>query len=292
MKAASSRVENFAGALAAGLPAPLVFFVAASVFEHSPVGEIAGGLVVGSIYLAFAQFWVAPRRPVPLAAAWVTVLGALVSLAACLLLVGLLENPRALWQLGLPCLAAGLAAGWLGAWVARRLTAPGTGDGPLGPARRTLHLTGLALLLASGLVLLFCVVPVVLAGFAPGFNTSANVVLFRVTAAFELVGVAALSAALRNFAAPTPKTLLGPIALGTLLLGLIHLGMGALCWRYSTLLPAAFLLWGCAAANFTTTFLVSLDSVLDDRRQVPAASPSIGGAPGPAGKSSPGVLCH
>ena len=266
MKREWFRVGNFTGALAAGLPAPLVYFVAASAFERSPVGEIAGGMLFGSVYLAFAQFWVLPRRPVFHPAVWPTVLGALVPLAFCALLAGVLENPRTLWELGLPALGAGLAGGWLGAWLAGRLTKPVSPVPRTAANRRMLHVAGLSLLLVTAFVLLFHIVPVTQAGNTPGFNMSANVMIYRITAVSALLSAAILAVTARRAGAPAPKSLLGPVAIGTLLSGLIHIGMGTVSWHSPALLRAAWPLWGCAAADLVVAFLITLDSVLEDRR--------------------------
>ena len=180
-------------AAVAGLPAPLVCFVAASAFEKAPFpAELVTGALGGAFYLTFAQFWVLPRGVSSASDAWPTVLAALLPLLVCVGLVAMLENPDVAWKTGAPWLAAALAGSALGAGFAR---VRGTGRPPgTGAGRRVRLLTAATLLLVAGLFLLAGVVPAVADRHPAGFNTGANLVFFRVLAVLSLAGGAILGA--------------------------------------------------------------------------------------------------
>ena len=105
-----------------GMTALLVSFVAASAFETpgtTSFREISAACVAAALYLAFCQFWVAPRGR---SGFWAKVPTLVASVAP--LLVGVPLTPRAE---GIPWLVSGCLGSVIGAMIAQRVTATSQG---------------------------------------------------------------------------------------------------------------------------------------------------------------------
>jgi len=85
--------DKFAVSLFLGMTAPVVAFVAASVFEtpgKTTCAETAAGCVGVALYLAFCEFWVAPRDRHGFRANWPTLIASIIPL----LLAAVAWSPR------------------------------------------------------------------------------------------------------------------------------------------------------------------------------------------------------
>ena len=159
-----------------GMTALLVSFGAASAFETpgtTSFREISAACVAAALYLAFCQFWVAPRGR---SGFWAKVPTLVASVAP--LLVGMVPwTPRAE---GIPWLASGCLGSVIGAMIAQRVTATPQGGTPTADSsnrgrscRRNL-LAGFILLVAVTLLISIGVIPSVLADTAHGSYAHTN----------------------------------------------------------------------------------------------------------------------
>jgi hypothetical protein len=252
-----------------GMTAVAVSFVAAAAFENSKE-ELIAPVVAAALYLAFCQFWVAPRGTSGFWAKLPTLVASVVPL-----LLNLNLPPRT-W--GIPWV---MVAGWLGSvigaiiaqWVT---TTPQRGIPPAdsshrGRSCRRNLLIGFILLVAITLLIPIGVIPSVLADTAPGFNAGPVGKFLGITVVFDL-----LAAALLAFAVwrprqrdPCSKATLGTTAFLALLVGLSHFGIGLLANGHGPAVRlASVLLVLCAVCGFITTALMVVTSVIADRSRL------------------------
>src|ERR1017187_6813330 len=149
-----------------GFTTLLVSFGAGSAFENSK-GELIAPCVAAALYLAFCQFWVAPRGS---SGFWAKLPTLVASVAP------LLGHQLALGAFGIPWLASGCLGSVVGAMIARRVTATPQGGTPTADSsnrgrscRRNL-LAGFILLVAVALLIPIGVIPSVLADTDPSIN--------------------------------------------------------------------------------------------------------------------------
>ena len=105
-----------------GFTALPVSFVAGAAFEHS-MGELIAPCVAAALYLAFCQFWVAPRGSRGFWAKLPTLVASVTPL-----LVGLV--PWTPLAVGIPVLTSGCLGSVVGAMIAQRVTATPQGETP------------------------------------------------------------------------------------------------------------------------------------------------------------------
>lgn len=252
-----------------GMTALLVSFGAASAFENSK-GELIAPCVAAVLYLAFCQFWVAPRGSSGFGAKLPTLAA---SVAPLLLEVNL---PPRTW--GIPwVMVSGCLGSVIGAMLAQWITAtpqratPTTGSIHRGGVCRRNLLAGFILLVAVALLIPIGVIPLVLADTAHGSYAHTNGVFLGATVVFDL-----LAALLLGFAVwrsqehdHTSKGTLGIAAFLALFLGLGYCGMGVLFSGYGPALRiASVLLILCAIFGFITTALMTVTSVIVDRERL------------------------
>ena len=232
------------------------------------IREVIAMCIAIALYLAFCQFWVAPRGRGRFWAKLLTVV-ALVAPA----LVGR-PTPRLrpfLW------LASGCLGSVVGALIAHWLTARPQRETPAGDSinrgsrSRRYLLAGFILLGAMALVIPIGVIPSVLADTTPGFGAREGGVFLGVTVVFDL-----LAAALLAFALWRPreddlfsKGILGSAAFVAVLLGLMYCGLGVLLSGHGPPMPiASVLLILCAVFGLITTALMIVTSVIVDRARL------------------------
>ena len=252
--------------LVLGVTAALVSFAAAAAFENSK-GELIAPCVAAALYLAFCQFWVAPRGRNGFWAKLPTLVASVVPL---LLDVDL---PPRIW--GIPwVIVSGCFGSVIGAWIAHWLTAtPQRGIPPADSrncnrsCRRNL-LAGFILLIAIALMISIGVIPSALADTTPGVNAGAAGKFLGVTVVFDLLAAALLASAIwrPREGGPSSKATLGTAAFLALLMGLSHLGMGVLGIAHGPPVRlASVLLLLCAVCGLITTALMTATSVIVDR---------------------------
>ena len=254
-----------------GMTALLVIFGAGSAFETpgtTSFREISAACVAAALYLAFCQFWVAPRGR---SGFWAKVPTLAASVAP--LLLGVPVTPR---FEGIPWLASGCLGSVVGAMIARRVTATPQGGTPTADSsnrgrscRRNL-LAGFILLVAVALLIPIGVIPSVLADTDPSINAgpTAGVLVIML---FDLLAALVLGNALwrPRERDPSSKGTLGATAFLALWLGLAYsaLGIGILVgglWGPS-LRIASIVLILCAVCGLITTALMTVTSVIVDR---------------------------
>ncbi len=254
---------HFRCALALGLPAPFVFFVAADLVDTPGVSSwwpLVPACLAGGLYLAFAQFWVVPRGAHDLRRELPTVIGELLPLAGVIVLIAVLENPRVLWTFAPPVLATGFGAEWLGAACADRTLrsaaqpAAATDRDATSPARRLLCLLAAGCGLLAALIATY-VAPTVGAEPSLGFNAHTNARFLQVMACLVLaVGGALLFDAFHLPALVAHvRRYLGPPAVTSALLGFVFAGAAGVCWQYAGLRPTAAALAACAAGSLAVS---------------------------------------
>jgi hypothetical protein len=249
-----------------GITALLVSFVAASAFENSK-GELIAPCVAAALYLAFCQFWVAPRG----SRGFRTKLPTLVASMAPLLL--LFNLPPRTW--GIPwVMVSGCLGSVVGVMIAQWVTAPPQGGTPAadssnrGRRCRNYLLVGFILSAAIALVIPLGVIPSVVADTAHPSHAHANGKFLGFTLIFDLLAVAILASALwrPRERDPSSKGTLGTTAFLALLLGLGYCGMGVLFSGYGPdLRIASVLLFLCAVCGLIITALMIVASVIVDR---------------------------
>jgi len=255
-----------------GFTALPVSFVAGAALEHSK-GELIAPCVAAALYLAFCQFWVAPRGSRGFWAKLPTLVASVIPL-----LVGIVPwTPRAV---GIPWLASGCLGSVVGAMIAQRVTATPQGGTPTADSsnrgrscRRNL-LAGFILLVAVALLIPIGVIPSVLADTAPSFNAGPTGGVLGITVVvFDLMAVAILASALwrPRERDPSSKGTLGTTAFLALWLGLAYgaFGIGILVGELGPgLRIASAVLVLCAVCGLITTALMIVTSVIVDRARL------------------------
>jgi hypothetical protein len=256
-----------------GMTALLVSFVAASAFEtrgRTSNGELIAPCVAAALYLAFCQFWVAPRGR---SGFWAKVPTLVASVAPLLLFVNL---PPRTW--GIPwVMVSGCLGSVVGALIAHWFTTRPRGEIPAGDSlnrgkrcRNYLRL-GFLLMVAMALAISIGVIPSVVADTTHGSYAHTNGVFLGGTVVFDLLAVALLAFAVwgsREHDHPSKGTL-GITAFLALLLSLTYCGMGVMGVLTSGYGPAlriaSVLLILCAIFGIITTALMTVTSVIVDR---------------------------
>jgi hypothetical protein len=175
-----------------GFAAPLISFVAASAFETpgtTSTLEASAACIIPALYLAFCQFWVAPRGRGRFWAKLLTV----VVLTAPSLLSRFAPAPRIPW-LASVCLGSvvgALIAHWLTTRTQRETPAGDSTD--RGSRSRRYLLAGFILLSAVALVIPIGVIPLAVTDTTPGLNAGAFGVFLGVTVVFDLLAAALLA---------------------------------------------------------------------------------------------------
>jgi len=256
-----------------GMTALLVSFAAAAAFETrggSSNAELIAPCVAAALYLAFCQFWVAPRGS---SGFWAKVPTLVASVAP------LLGHQLALRAFGIPWLASGCLGSVIGAMIAQRVTAKPLGGTPTADSsnrgrscRRNL-LAGFILLVAVALLIPIGVIPSVLADTAHGFNAGPTGGVLVITVLFDLMALAILASALwrPRERDPSSKGTLGTTAFLALWLGLAYgaFGIGILVGEFGPgLRIASVVLVLCAVCGLITTALMIVTSVIVDRARL------------------------
>jgi hypothetical protein len=258
-----------------GFTTLLVSFCAAAAFETrggTSNGELIAPCVAAALYLAFCQFWVAPRGR---GRFWAKLLTVAASVAPLLLYVN--WNRRA-W--GIPwVLVSGCLGSVIGAMIAQRVTATPQGGTPTADSsnrgrscRRNL-LAGFILLVAVALLISIGVIPSVLADTDPGINAGPCGKFFGITVVFDLMATAILASAVwrPRERDPSSKGTLGTTAFLALWLGLAYgaFGIGILVGGLGPgLRIASAVLVLCAVCGLITTALMIVTSVIVDRARL------------------------
>lgn len=243
--------------LGVGFTALPVCFGAAAAFENSK-GELIAPCVAAALYLAFCQFWVAPRGS---SGFWAKAPTLVAGLAPLLLLINL---PPRTW--GIPWIFVwGCLGSAVGSIIAARVT--GTSHDFInggGICRRNL-LVGFILLVAVALLIPIGVIPSVLAHTGSDFNARPLGIFLGVTVVFIIMADGLLASAVWRGRDHdhTSKGTLGITAFLALLLGLAYCGFGILVNGH--LRVASVLLLLCALLGLITTALMTVTSVIVDR---------------------------
>jgi hypothetical protein len=260
-----------------GFTALPVSFVAGAALEHSK-GELIAPCVAAALYLAFCQFWVAPRGSRGFWAKLPTLVASVTPL-----LVGLV--PWTPLAFGIPVLTSGCLGSVVGAMIAQRVTATPLGGTPTADSsnrgrscRRNL-LAGFILLVAVALLIPIGVIPSVLAATGPGhhFNAGPTAGVLGITVVvFDLMAVAILASALwrPRERDPSSKGTLGTTAFLALWLGLTYGALGIAFLFFDLGGPglriASIVLILCAVLGLITTALMTVTSVIVDRARLRA----------------------
>ena len=263
-----------------GFTALPVSFVAGAALEHSK-GELIAPCVAAALYLAFCQFWVAPRGSRGFWAKLPTLVASVTPL-----LVGLV--PWTPLAFGIPVLTSGCLGSVVGAMIAQRVTATPLGGTPTADSsnrgrscRRNL-LAGFILLVAVALLIPIGVIPSVLAATGPGhhFNAGPTAGVLGITVVvFDLMAVAILASALwrPRERDPSSKGTLGTTAFLALWLGLTYgaLGIAFLFFGLGgpSLRIASIVLILCAVCALITAALMTVTSVIVDRARLSLLQP-------------------
>ena len=258
-----------------GFTALVVSFVAASAFETrggTSNAELIAPCVAAALYLAFCQFWVAPRGH---SGFWAKLPTLVASVAPLLLIVNL--TPRT-W--GIPWgMVSGLLGSVIGAMIAQRVTATPQGGTPTADSsnrgrscRRNL-LAGFILLVAIALLIPIGVIPSVLADTDPGINAGPVGKFLGITVLFDLLAALLLGGALwrPRERDPSSKGTLGTTAFLALFLTLVYcfFGIGILVGEFGPgLRIASSVLVLCAVCGLITTALMTVTSVIVDRARL------------------------
>ncbi len=110
-----------------GLPAPVVFILGAELFEvhgkNSFAENLAGCLAV-ALYLAFCQFWVAPKGRQEFRAKWPTLSAMIAPLLLAVVYIACKQKISFVWAQGILVLVSGCLGSLGGAYIAGRRDAP------------------------------------------------------------------------------------------------------------------------------------------------------------------------
>ena len=250
-----------------GFTTLLVTFGAGSAFENSK-GELIAPCVAAALYLAFCQFWVAPRGSRRF---WAKLPTLVACVAPLLLEVNL---PPWTWIMVSGCLGS-----VIGAMIAQRVTATPQGGTPTadssnrGRSCRNYLLVGFILLVAIALLIPIGVIPSVLADTNPGINAGPVGTFLGITVLFDLLAALLLGEALWRPGKrdPSSKGTLGTTAFLALWLGLAYgaFGIGILVGELGPgLRIASVVLVLCAVCGLITTALMIVTSVIVDRARL------------------------
>jgi hypothetical protein len=250
-----------------GFTTLLVTFGAGSAFENSK-GELIAPCVAAALYLAFCQFWVAPRGSRRF---WAKLPTLVACVAPLLLEVNL---PPWTWIMVSGCLGS-----VIGAMIAQRVTATPQGGTPTadssnrGRSCRNYLLVGFILLVAIALLIPIGVIPSVLADTDPGINAGPVGKFLGITVLFDLLAALVLGNALwrPRERDPSSKGTLGTTAFLALWLGLAYgaFGIGILVGEFGPgLRIASAVLVLCAVCGLITTVLMTVTSVIVDRARL------------------------
>jgi hypothetical protein len=248
-----------------GFTTLVVSFGAGSAFENSK-GELIAPCVAAALYLAFCQFWVAPRGSRRF---WAKLPTLVACVAPLLLEVNL---PPWTWIMVSGCLGS-----VIGAMIAQRVTAtpqrgtPTADSSNRGRSCRRNLLAGFILLVAIALLIPIGVIPSVLADTDPGINAGPVGGFLGITVLFDLLAALVLGNALwrPRERDPSSKGTLGTTAFLALWLGLAYgaLGIGILFFGLGgpSLRIASVVLVLCAVCGLITIALMTVTSVIVDR---------------------------
>jgi hypothetical protein len=250
-----------------GFTTLLVTFGAGSAFENSK-GELIAPCVAAALYLAFCQFWVAPRGS---SGFWAKLPTLVASVAPLLLEVNL---PPWTWIMVSGCLGS-----VVGAIIAQRVTAPPQGGTPTadssnrGRRCRNHLLVGFILLIAIAFLVPIGVIPSVLADTNPRINAGPVGGFLGITVLFDLLAALVLGNALwrPRERDPSSKGTLGTTAFLALFLTLVYcfFGIGILVGEFGPgLRIASAVLVLCAVCGLITTALMTVTSVIVDRARL------------------------
>jgi hypothetical protein len=248
-----------------GTTALMVSFGAASAAEHSAVGEIVAACIAAGLYLAFCEFWLAPRGN--------RFLHKLPSLLA--VLAPSVATAHS-WTRPVPWLISACIGALVGASLAQMVTLGHRTTVPEPPAVngrsrcRNFLLAGFIMLLAVALLILVGVLPPVLADTTPGFRSASAGSFLVVTVLFAFLAALRAGSSLWRHRGndPLSKTTLGMIAFVALFLTLSYAGSIGVGAQHPGMRTALVLLAVCSFLAFVVTTLATVASVIVDRARL------------------------
>jgi hypothetical protein len=252
-----------------GMTALVVSFVAASLVEvpgQNSVREIVAACLVGTPYLAFCQFWVAPRGMRGFRAKWPTLAAMVAPLFAILPFI----DRGAVVPQGIPFAIFGCLGSLVGAVVAGRVdTQPileahaADAFGRLRSCRRLLFI-GVVTLVAVTLLVAVGVIPPLMADLAytTGFRAHGFAAFLGGTAALNLLVAVMLAVVAMR---PALRGALWVPAVLALLLALLFAFSSGIRSQNPALHTASILLVVCAFSDLIVTALVTAASVFAQR---------------------------
>lgn len=278
MKNESPSLRSALAALAIGLTAPFVYFIAGEAVEtpgKNPPVEIYFPAIIGMLYMAYCLFWITPTSRSGLRANWHIFVPALLPLLLLGILIvaeeGDLLGPGA-W------LASAILGSLIGFRVAFRVKSPpltaATSPAPTNSVsrRRGLLLVGAGSLAVVAPLIAFAVIPPlgISRFYATGFRASGVAHILGWAAGGSLV-IAVLLArvALRPRANPRPT--ITAVAILSLVLGLWWAFASGIRSEHPDLLPASRALVACAACSLLTAVLVTVASINLSQAEATAA---------------------
>lgn len=227
-----------------------------------------------ALYLAFCQFWVAPRGASGLKAKLPTLIAA----TAPMLVVMAVSGSGAPTH-NLVWLASGCLGSVVGALIAQWVTTTPQREMPMANAvnraRRCRNYlrAGFILLAAVALMILIGVIPLVVADTTPGFGAHPTGIFLGCTVVFDLVAVALLAFAVWRTREHdrSSKGTLGIAAFLTLPLAFVYCALGLLVGGHGPVMRfASVLLILCAGFGLITHALMIVTSVIVDRARLSA----------------------
>jgi hypothetical protein len=225
--------------------------------------------IATALYLAFCQFWVAPRGRGRFWAKLLTVIAAVAPL-----LVFVKWTPRAQ---GIPWVpASGCLGSLVGALIAHWLTArpqretPTAGSINRGRSSRNYLRAGFILLLAVAVMTSIGVIPLILAATPHVYNTGPITVFLGITVAFALLAATLLAFPLRRSRdqAHFSRGPLGITAFLALLLAAGYALTSQMGGDGLAVRTASVLLILCAVLGLITAALMAITSVIEDRARL------------------------
>jgi hypothetical protein len=249
-----------------GFGSLLVSFAAASAFETPGTTsnlEVCAMCVATALYLAFCQFWVAPRGRGRFWARLLTVVA---------LIAPSLANPipaahGILWltSVSLGSVVGALIAHWLTARPQRQT--PTAGSINRGRSSRNYLRAGFILLLAAAAMTTIGVIPLILVATPPVYNTGPITVFLGITVAFALLAATLLGFPLRR-SRDQAHFSRGPLGITASLALFLAAGYALVTQMGGDGLAvrtACVLLILCAAFAVITSALMAITSVIEDR---------------------------